>query len=1002
MASGPAGVIAIARELGVTLERGPADPNRIREDATQGLPVIISTAQGRTPGHYWQITDYDAASGKFLMGDAVGRGAPGSLMSIDDIRNHRAWGGEPTALYAAGESRTIDRAPSARAGGAPEGSYRLASTQDQGSATTVDTSSNEAFARTALPIFRRIQNETGIPAEAMVAIAINEGATAPGTIAHDNGVPFGIKSFNVRDGRDVTTGLPVIHVNAWEVVNGRNVRQPSDFIQFPDADSAAQGFVDFLRRNDRYRPALEAAARGASPSEFIGLLHRAGYATDPAWQTKLAPITQMADRVGQGIQAATGAARGAVQQALQIPGNILSGARDLITNVLNATTTPAYAAEETPAAPAPGQESGTPGYSLLTPEQVPPFNRWDEVARARIAADAQATVAAQPEASIEDATRMAAQRYFTSQLLGPRQVVQEQNRAQGAQGGYGGGRTTPGSSPTPPLSQLTPEQRQRYDAQKQFWAGITQGAGGAAVNDEALIRDAVGLPPLGTGRPGDPETYQVGDRQIITGVYGQDGKPQRPPASVTSAWVQQAKREQGMTERSPITIHAGGYTLTQPEGNTASNNWIVGTRDGSIGRLDVSTGETQALFQGTPQQQVTIRNNPSGTGTQVWVHDDQGHATLASNNVDAFAEQLKRFEPHVTTANGTTTVTWVDRATGDTTVSRDRDPLGQAPQVRTVGGQLAITNAQPNAEGTGYNTSTQFQTPPLTIRDILGTKVSNATGTYVMMPTTNEDGTPGLPRQVLVPGTRGGCTLTAPAGRSTTQTGGVPTQVGEMPTRRQWFQVRDPFGGIGMMDRATGDFFPVRQAAPKIVDAGDRYIMITPPRLTPMKGRGDRVQDLGQIPWQVRNLTPRAMAIYQGMLSGGSGRRRRTYPPAAPPRPNPPRQPERPRRLGQPNRVDSRIHRYRWSRWVGPRRTRKTRMAPTRKGVWASTGFRARPSPSLASPTRCVSRSPSTTTPARTSRTLGTPARSGTTKRIRGTARSGTTTAGRTATRRIR
>lgn len=155
----------------------------------------------------------------------------------------------------------------------------------------IDFSSREAYLRTAMPYFQQIEARTGIPAESLAAISINEGATVPGTLAHDSGAPFGIKSVRQdASGNDVHTGYPVTRVNAWEVRNGQNVSEPSAFVNFPNPDAAIQGFVDFLQRNPNYAVALAAAGRGTTPQEFNALLARAGYATDPAWTSKINSI----------------------------------------------------------------------------------------------------------------------------------------------------------------------------------------------------------------------------------------------------------------------------------------------------------------------------------------------------------------------------------------------------------------------------------------------------------------------------------------------------------------------------------------------------------------------------------------------------------------------------------------------------------------------------------------------------------------------------------------
>jgi hypothetical protein len=849
MTTGPDGFIRLARSLGVTLERGPADPNRIRDDATQGLPVVISTAQGRTPGHYWQITDYDQASGKFVMGDAVGARAPGSLMSIDEIQRHGSYGGPVTALYVAGQSRAIDREPSARAAGT-QGGYRTLSAQDSGGGPRLGPRgvenapdaplvgvSREEFAKNAMihanAAAQIIKDNYGveIPPEVLAGYAAHETGYGSNNLARNYGNFMSIYAPNPWTGasRSFTGDTPVRTVQAATYNN------------------PTESFVHFgqqIANNSRYRPALEAYQRDHNPQTLLQGMNRAGWAEDQNWwRGVLSSANTVRDTAARlGVQAGS-AVQGGVQRALQIPGNVLSSARDLISGIITPPT--AYAAEDAGGAPA-------------RPGAIPPFNQWPEDAKETIRRMAEETLLTAGGSGIamtqEQASADAAQRYFAA--AAPRPV---------AQAGTGTSRTGPATrenSPTPPLDSLAPDHQQMVKTLMEQWQGR-----GIPMSEEIAVRQIEGLPQLGTANPGDPEVYQVGNRQIVVGIYGQDGKPQRPPAHFTNFLIDQAKREQGLDKQSPITIHSGGYTFTQPEGQAGSNNWLVGTRDGGLGRVNFETGEVQALFTGTPQQRVTIRNNPSGTGTQVWVHDDQGHATLASNNIDEFAEKLKRYEPHVSTSNGVTTTAWLDRSTGEQTVTRDRDPYGQAPQVRTVRGQLAITSSRPGPGG--YQTDVQFQAPPLTFQDMYEHGVTNnTTGSYIRIPTYDENGNITGVRQALIPGSQGQLHFT-PQGDIYDTTGGQPTKVGEVPAARQWFMVRDPFGGIARMDRATGDYEQLRQAAPKIVQAGRDTYLLTPPTMPRfMKGVGHRVQDLDQIPWQVRVLGPNGMRMLQERLAG--------------------------------------------------------------------------------------------------------------------------------------
>jgi hypothetical protein len=447
------------------------------------------------------------------------------------------------------------------------------------------------------------------------------------------------------------------------------------------------------------------------------------------------------------------------------------------------------------------------------------------------------------------------------------------------------------------------------------------------VNDEDIRRIGLGLPAFGTGAPGTTARYNLNGREIITGVFGADGNEKPVNGSIISYQVREATGQ--LPNQRPITMSGGGYSYHQ-DPNDPDTFW-VNTPEGGMGRLNIKTGDVTPIIAGTPKLQVTLRNSPSGTGTEVWTHDDQGHATLASTNVDTFAQQLKRYEPHVTTANGTTTVTWVDRATGDTTITRDRDPLAQAPQVRTVGGQLAITNMQPNAEGTDYNTTTQFRTPPLTIRDILGTKVSNSTGTTIMIPTTNEDGTPGPPRQVLVPGTRGELHFdshqrgdlrpnwwgTHP-GRADAHA--PPVVPGPRPLRRDRHDgpcdgrlLPGPSGGPQDRGRRRS----VHHDYPATAHSHEGGGVSRPePRPDPLAGTQSLAAGDGDPPGDDRGIGRGA--------NGRTPRRRR-------PDPTPRRRWSAPGGWSSLGPADSRTHRYRWSRWVVPSRIRKTRTAPTRK-----------------------------------------------------------------------
>ncbi len=167
----------LARQLGLSVETGPADATRIANDATLGLPVVLST-----PEHYWQVSDYNANTGKFLMGDAVGANRE---MTLEEVRNHPKYGGPLTAIYVTGASRAQDREPSTMARGASGGEMQLLSSRSaqpapQAQSGAIDNSSPEAFIRSAYPMAQQVEAETGVPAALSVAVAANETAYGAG------------------------------------------------------------------------------------------------------------------------------------------------------------------------------------------------------------------------------------------------------------------------------------------------------------------------------------------------------------------------------------------------------------------------------------------------------------------------------------------------------------------------------------------------------------------------------------------------------------------------------------------------------------------------------------------------------------------------------------------------------------------------------------------------------------------------------------------------------
>lgn len=121
-------------------------------------------------------------------------------------------------------------------------------------------------------------DQTGVPASVTIAQAILESYWGSSRLAHDANNYFGIKA-QTRGG-----SAGSIRLDVWEVIGGRNVVESQAFRAY---DTIAESFVDhgqFFLENPRYASAM---AVKDDARQFAVQINRDGYATDPAYASKL-------------------------------------------------------------------------------------------------------------------------------------------------------------------------------------------------------------------------------------------------------------------------------------------------------------------------------------------------------------------------------------------------------------------------------------------------------------------------------------------------------------------------------------------------------------------------------------------------------------------------------------------------------------------------------------------------------------------------------------------
>lgn len=122
------------------------------------------------------------------------------------------------------------------------------------------------------------QLDSKVPASVTIAQAILESDWGKSQLAKKAQNYFGIKSSSGPG------PAGVISMNTWEVIGGANVTVNDGFKAYHNLWESVLEHGHFLADNRRYAPAFKFPN---DPKEFARQIHLAGYATDPAYTSKL-------------------------------------------------------------------------------------------------------------------------------------------------------------------------------------------------------------------------------------------------------------------------------------------------------------------------------------------------------------------------------------------------------------------------------------------------------------------------------------------------------------------------------------------------------------------------------------------------------------------------------------------------------------------------------------------------------------------------------------------
>lgn len=142
------------------------------------------------------------------------------------------------------------------------------------------------FILSVAPGARESQRKNGIPASVTLAQAILESDWGRSRLTREAKNLFGIKAHREPG----TAG--VYNISTWEVYGGANVTVMAAFKAYHSFQDSIVDHGRWFHQNSRYWRALEVRD---DPREFARAINAAGYATDPAYSSKLIALMEKHD-----------------------------------------------------------------------------------------------------------------------------------------------------------------------------------------------------------------------------------------------------------------------------------------------------------------------------------------------------------------------------------------------------------------------------------------------------------------------------------------------------------------------------------------------------------------------------------------------------------------------------------------------------------------------------------------------------------------------------------
>ena len=102
--------------------------------------------------------------------------------------------------------------------------------------------------------------------------------------------------FNIKTGTNKE--FDSVKIKTTEYIADTPIKMTASFRKYPSVEHSFNDYVSLIKGSDRYQNAL---ANATNPEQYVNELHKAGYATDPAYGNKILSIYH-GDELNQAMQ----------------------------------------------------------------------------------------------------------------------------------------------------------------------------------------------------------------------------------------------------------------------------------------------------------------------------------------------------------------------------------------------------------------------------------------------------------------------------------------------------------------------------------------------------------------------------------------------------------------------------------------------------------------------------------------------------------------------------